>query len=199
MNPYERKYYFKIWNESRWLKLFYHNFEPYNGFRDDNEALKSNVPNKYSILYKLDDNLKYRGVFEFLLEYPSYTIHWKQDDNPITLDEKNYNVVPGLFVYPCTANIASFKGLALSTIELGGVKNTFLDGIPGHGNWHYAVGMYNYTENFWYYTGIPGASGAEKRVTLWVRVSNNFSFYPTNNMPRKAAIWPFVLIIILFS
>ena len=194
-----RKYQFKFWNQSRWLKLFYHNHEVYEGFKDDNEAQHSNDPNKYSILYKLDDRLKYDGVFEFHLEYQTYIVHWKQDINPVTLDEKDYYKVPGLFVYPSTVSVNNFRGLALSTLKDGDVKNAFLDGNPGEEYWYYAVGMHSYTYNNWYKRGIPGASGAEKSVALWVRVSNSFCFYTINFSQKKINFWLYIIFIVLIS
>ena len=128
------------------------------------------------------------------MEYQTYIVHWKQSDNPIKLDGGSCSKAPGLFVYPCTINIDNFRGLALSTIKRGNVISTFLDGNPGQSSWHYAVGMYTYTDDGWYKKGIPGANGAEKRVTLWVRISNS-----TINISRKKINFCLYIIVIVFN
>ena len=193
---YGKKYFYKNWNGRRWLKLLHHNFEAAGGFVSESEALSSNNPNRYSILSELNDALKFNGTFEFHLEYPTYKIHWIQNDNPITLDGSKYESAPGLLVYRNATEGFTFKGLGLSKKELDNKISTLLDGNIGSSIFYYAVGMYNSTQGSWYSSGIPGAKDAEKRVTLWVRVPNYFGNVKTICSSKSSNHWLFFMLVL---
>ena len=191
-----KTYYVKNWNERMWLMLLHHNFEAAGGFVSESEALSSKNPNRYSILSELNSALKINGKFEFHLEYPTYKIHWSQNDNPVSLDESKYTSAPGLYIFPSSSVGQPFGGLARSTMERGDMINCLLDGTLGSSVWYYGVGMYNKTEGGWYKIGIPGANSAEKMLTLWLRISLGFGFYKTYNV-IKITRYLYLLILII--
>ena len=190
------KYHFKYWNNRRWLLLFYHNYKAECCFKNESEVLKSQNPNKFSILSILNDNLKYYGTFEFHLEYQKYKVHWIQRDNPLTLDDTLYTKVPGLQVFQNAENAKQFGGLAKVTLKASNVINSFLDGNPGSGNWYYAIGMYSTAESRWVKAGVPGASAAEPELSLWLRVPYYFCMQTSKTSLKISKIKLFIYVLI---
>ena len=181
-----KKYYFKTWEGRRWLRLVYHNSTAAD-FSNENEALYSMNPNKYSILSELTDALKVNKSFEFHLEYSSYAVHWKQNDNPLLIDENDLNSgeVDGLVVFQ--NNGMRFTGLARSTIKYMNVICTLLDG-NSNSLWWYAVGMYSYSRSVWLSQYIPGAGTTEEWMSLRVRVPNNFCMFNSRCQMRESSM-----------
>ena len=89
--------------------------------KGSDEVYSCNLTQKYSSLGSLNDNFKYKGYFEFLLEYPekNYYVQWRQKKNP--MKTKNYESIVKIHV---PENEAKFSGLALSTES----DSTFIDG-----------------------------------------------------------------------
>ena len=190
---------YKVWEERKWLKLLYHNFEKGGGFQNQNEALYSSNANRYSVLKKLNNKMKYGKKYEFLLEYRKYRIHWLQSDNPITLDENNVgtNNVRGFkLLNPPNEKFPGFRGLALSTIKYEKVISTFLNGNVGSRGFYFAVGMYKCAEGGWGTLAIPGNNSQEQELGLWVRVSFNeekFNYKRKDNFILIMSM-PFIII-----
>ena len=197
---YGKKYYFKTWKRSRWLRLVYQN-TLFEGFLNENEALYSMNPNKYSILSELTDALKYNNSFEFHLEYPSYKIHWRQNDNPLQINESKLTngAVNGLDIITNKTDGNKFTGLARSTVLLNNATSTFLDGTCGS-SWWYAVCMYKETEVNWKKSEIPGAvSAGEKWMSLWVRVPGYFGIFRTNCSPKTRLFKSYLIVTLIIS
>ena len=193
-------YYFKTWKGRRWMKFLHHNFALGRGFINEEEALFSLNPNRYSILSELTDVFKYNQKFEFRLEYDTYNIHWAQNDNPVYLDENKLtkDEVPGLEVFEKTESVRKFGGLVRS-MPINNINCTLLDGSAHSATWFYSVGMYNYTDGDYYLKGIPGDRSAEQRVTLWVRVPIFFGRLFTSCSRRMLSKYPLVLVFLIIS
>ena len=199
LNFYSEKYYFKTWKGRRWLRLVYQN-TPSEGFLNEDEALFSMNPSKYSILSELNDALKYNGSFEFHLEYPAYKIHWSQKDNPVLIYDSalNNGEVDDLVVFQNKTDGIRFTGLARSDVQLNNKISVFLDGTH-NSSWWYAVCMYNEVEPYWKETGIPGAKSEEKWMSLWVRVPNYFGVFRTHCVSKRISYILYFISLITMS
>ena len=64
------KYYYKNWRSKRWLLLLRHVFSD-GFFANEQDALNSLKPYRYSILGEFANTVKMESSFEFHLEYPN--------------------------------------------------------------------------------------------------------------------------------
>ena len=118
--------------------IFHHNINNSDSdlfFKDNNEALRCNKRNKFSILYKLDDSYKNeQNSFEFLLTYPQSPgyVHWTQKENPIHRhDNLNYHIINNTY-----SNTFPFEGLCVSNTTY-----TFLEGQYSIDRWYFSIGQ----------------------------------------------------------
>ena len=181
-------YYYKVWKERKWQKLLYHNLKLGGGFKNEDEAQYSSDPYRYSVLKELTNRMKYHSKFEFLLEYPTYHIHWVQSDNPVKLKESYVgtgNVRGFKLLNPPNEKFPGFKGLAICTNEFDHVINTFLKGELGSAGFYFAVGVYEYAVWGWGTRAIPGNGTEEQELSLWVKVppsSKKYNYKRNDNI-----------------
>lgn len=182
---------------ARWLQVFHHNTNNNTvWFKNETEALHCNSIYKFSILDQLEYFRNKDGNFEFLLEYPidfpnKYN-RWIQSDNPATTIENNTSSGSPATGYTAihidwTDNL--WGGLLKGNYS---GKFCFIDGTTNHGNWHYAIGCYDNTNNtecleIWR-TKMPGPnSSPATEVNLYVRIddNDNFKIYNRNTKANE--------------
>ena len=161
---------------AKWLKIFYHNSTGGIYFSNISHALKSDLPQLYSILGEINDNFKINGYFEFLLEYPEYSGYnrWKQQINPKDNPEFPNQQAIGYQEVSCSWKGQYFGGLVRSSR----FSWTLLDGSTGYDNWYYAIGIYA-PPSIYCYPKFPGPEGSYVfEAYLWIRINNQI---PLNN------------------
>ena len=165
---------------SAWARIFYH--LPKNGtvlFKNADEALHINTPEKYSMLYLLEgESLRSSsGEYEFLLEYPQNAPgqynRWKQTSNPCTS-----NSVTG-YVPIHEDWTANYWGGLLR--DKG--TNTFIRGSVTTDDWYYAIGCYKKWD-----VSIPGSNFPAHEVCLYIRIDNCNLINTTENNSNPAKI-----------
>ena len=164
---------------SYWMLLFHHNYTGKVMFEDRNEAINSNNPKKYSILYLLNDEyrtLKHGTMkYEFIINWPnlSYYFQWRQTKNP--LDENDIigiSEVNGYEPIHVKNNPHLFGGLAKDA----NFSRTLLNGQLGHTNWCTSIGMLKTAD--WANIGIPASCEAANVVDLFVKTK--FALFASN-------------------
>ena len=162
--------YFRIYKNSIFELIFYHNLRIGSYFIGEEDAKKAldYDKGKYNILYKLNSSYKHNGKYEFLLEYPEKgkTNHWFQDNNP--LDEEEYFVenkkADGYYAdegeiqmsEKCWGGLVKHKSLDENLYCL-------IDGSTYDSGWYYAIGAYEYESD-----AFPGPTWDCTIVYLWI-------------------------------
>ena len=176
-------------NDSFWLKLFFHNCSGNVKFQDEREALHVNTEQKYSILGDINANMKTKGKYEFILEYPDNVYYqWRQSSNPIKeIEIEGKNEADGFEPIHQGSNQMNISGLVKTTIKIdNNYTNSFLNGEPGNGLWHFAVGMYKDTQPGFLNSDIPGYPNGVKYETLWVKIDPKTKYkYCTCNRSQR--------------
>lgn len=183
---------------ARWLQVFHHNTNNNTvWFKNAAEALHCNSTYKFSILDKLEYFRNKDGNFEFLLEYPielpnKYN-RWIQSDNPaITIEGDTPNGSPATGYTAVHIDWSNHLWGGLLKGNFSG-KFCFIDGDTNHGNWHYAIGCYDNTNNMeciekWR-TKMPGPAEEfpATEVNLYVRIddNDNFKIYNRNTKANE--------------
>ena len=141
------RYTFKYWSGRRWLLIFHH-ISSSERLEHPNDYRYSIERNRFSILSLINDRFKYDNVFEFHLEYPTYKVHWIQNDNPLSIDEQQVtDKVPGFELkntypnYDTAIDRFRFSGLALTTRLYDNVISCLLDGNAHTNAFFYAIGV----------------------------------------------------------
>ena len=149
-----------------YVRIFYH--DVVNGYfftKDNVKFIQSRY--KQSVLKYIDDDFKFEGKYEFILQYPEETeIRWTQATSILDkVQNTNCEILTKDKQY-------RFYGLSVSADE----SRTFLDGSPGDGtdNWWFAIG------SFTKYDGkisIPGPCSSSECVevthlSLYIRFTN---------------------------
>ena len=174
---------YKRYDNAYWMLIFYHNSSAGEFFLNEEEALFCHENHKFSILSHINDSYKFKGKFEYLLEYPELegTNRWRQTNNPLFENENNSTYVEGYESVNISFTSNGWSGLAKSTSI-----NTLLDGSRLHNQWYYAIGAYNVS-----FSGIgPWLPGPGMRVyicKLWIRV-NPISTKRVNYFKRKSLL-----------
>ena len=157
------KYEYKIFDNALWIKVYYQDVDLGN-YSEINEALSCNEPGKYSILREAKHiEHYYKGVYEFLLEYPELTGYnrWKQSNYPLDTTES----VSGFVNVSCSWTDNCWRGLSRTNRPCA-----LLDGTGGNCGWYYAFGMKINCDPVYTHT-FPGPTGYRSKVYLWMRVS----------------------------
>ena len=157
--------------DATWLKIFYHNSSNQCFFANQNEALKCDTFQKFSILGDINENFLINGKYEFLLEYPEVIGYnrWVQNVNPIFQSDSS---IPGYFGIQISWNTNYWGGLTKSSRSTW----TLLDGSVGHSDWFYAIGSYvAYGPS-----QFPGPNRAVSLCYLWIRVDDTKYKIPSN-------------------
>ena len=158
--------------KSYWMLLFHHDFTGNTLFESKEEAKNSSAPNKYSILYLLNDEyrtMKHNSLkYEFIINWPNLTTYyqWRQTKNP--LDEEDIIgkfEVDGFEPIRVKENQTKFGGLAKDS----NYSNTLLNGQLGHVYWCISVGMLTTSVIDWANRGIPASCAPASIVQLWVK------------------------------
>lgn len=160
-----------------YLRVFEHNFTTANCFNNVDEALEVNLPGKFSILSHLNQSeFKFRdNKLNFIIEYPNENIYnsWTQslppyDDIDVegVFQAKGFSATETLAPYGKAYQGGSWGGLVRNNIQ----KLSLLDGIPGHSNWYYAIGMLCGTGSDYLSKGIPNNVEVSNRVRLFASV-----------------------------
>ena len=157
--------------DSFWLKVFFHNSTGNIKFKDPKEALHCDLPQKYSILDTINSNMKTNGKYEFIIEYPNEVYYqWRQTKNPIYEYEiLNKNEATG-FDLIHKGNDYNMSGLVRSTLEVNGYINSLLDGNPGNSYWYFAIGMYEDIIDSYLNADIPAYGKTVNFVKLWLKI-----------------------------
>ena len=182
----------KSYNNSLWLKVFFHsNKDGLNGFSNEEEAKYCvNNPYKYSILSKINEKFKINNVYEFIIEYPELGVYniWQQEDNPLEIEESVGYSVNGFVEIETNAYDPNWGGLAKTTIStLNGKNSSLLDGCPNSDEWYFAIGMYQ--DIYWKvdsttHYSLPAYNQIETNtVALWLKMPR--SILCTVNKHRK--------------
>ena len=163
--------------EKNWLKIFYHNVRNGVYFESDDEVLRVNKQQKFSIIGLITPEFKINGYYEFLLEYPEVVGHnnWKQKIFP-----RDANETIGQDVgYKCEESEGCscswtgryWKGLSRSSLP----SFTYIDGSFITINSWFAIGVKTEYNNE---AVIPGPAELNAKdgipvheVYLWIRCS----------------------------
>ena len=170
-------YEYKIFQSAKWLKVFSHNILNSVEFDDPDEArFCIGKEDKFSILSFINPRDKYKGSYEFLIEFNNAEnyVRWSQTKNPLEIDEMELEstTVPHLINISRNIQDDSFGGLALTNREDCEIPPSLLDGNIGIGNWYYAIGMNNKCNGSWNHARLPASSpGKQSSLTeLWLRI-----------------------------
>ena len=175
-----KKYQYVSYNDSQWIVIFHHNIDKAEAFSNEQEAIYSLNPNKYSILVEINDNNKYNFThYEFLLYYKieGFYWQWRQIQNPINeIEQLSVNETSGFDLiktnYP---NQTSFGGLAKTNLNDPNDPEimTLLNGMLGVKEWYFSIGMYSNADYYVNQKTIPAYSSHEtKEVTFFMRIHN---------------------------
>lgn len=167
------------------MLIFFDNCSGKSYLENETAALSINQKNKYSILSQLNDALRVKGKYEFILEWPSLKMfyQWRQTNNPVYEYEKNgvYKAEGFEPLYNGSKDSTCWGGLVRTTIKFSNNINSLLDGCPGTSYWYYSIGMYKTVYSQFYNTGYPttyGRGSGTDLVYLWVRYPfNNFTIF----------------------
>ena len=164
-HPIYGRIYSRFYGKS-FLLLYHLNATTEDFFANQAEALKSNKPDKYSIIGELDDSYKINGKFEFLLWYPHFQNHWLQSSNPVNEHETNggSQTAEGYLGLDIGSSSNYWGGLVASS----STGQTLLDGSTYNTGWYYCIGPITYTNG----RTFPAATiddGIE--AALWVRAA----------------------------
>ena len=181
LGPIFRKdgYEFMFFKRIFWLKVFYHNYTGIVLFKNEEEALLTNSPQKYSILSHIGLTNKINGKYEFILHWAdlNHYVWWKQDNNPIYEEENGTSECQGFVPITNTTPLRNWGGLVktVKPNEIERVSN-LLDGNPGSNEWYFAIGMYEWATNVWHDVGIPAfdSNHHSHLVYLWLRYPSPF-------------------------
>ena len=127
---------YRFFRNAAWLKIFDHNSHQSGPMTSETEALNVNQPGKYSIIGEIhshQEEMKYEGKFEFLLEYPMLSKEfnwWRQSKFPIDDPDNNLTrkTVEGYEDVSIAWTFSNWGGLAKSVIEENGQVPALLDG-----------------------------------------------------------------------
>ena len=197
---------FKTFLNKKWLKIFYHDVTGGVYFDNEEEALFSNTPQKFSILGLITSDFKINNYYEFVLEYPGIEgyNHWKQSIFPRDVQESletssgfTCDVSEGC---SCSWTGKSWRGLSRSATP----NYTFLDGSFHPQQWWFAIGARIGTDNG---IAIPGPAGGSFEagkpvymVKLWIRSSQTayHSLFCINTTTRSLIFRTQVFIYIIY-
>ena len=163
-----------------WLLVFKHKIVANDATQLFNENLlkESYSENKYSILGIIDETYKYKGVYEFLLEYPALKGYnrWSQKKNPFNAE---YGKDVGYHKISISWDVKGWKGLSRSQSQ----NICLIDGSFNLSKYFFAIGL----ASKWQYYNIPGPWDPSdkqslnledseiylKEVNLWIRINHN--------------------------
>jgi len=169
----------KYFEGAKWAKIFEHNSNSGTVvFSSVDEALNTQVENKYSRLYLLDYFKNINDKYEFLLEYPDNVPNqynrWIQNNNPcneyVPTTSAGDGTAEGYEAIHIDWNGHYWGGLTLqnSLTSASPINPCYLSGSVGHTNWFFAIAPRNNYQN-----GMPGPTGViSGKVQLWVRIDN---------------------------
>ena len=165
------------YDNSLWLKVFFHNHSTKVCFDNELEALHCNSQYKFSILDEITPKMRVNEMYEFIIEFPADKafIRWVQRKNPVREAEVE-NVTKSKDFKLISKNINlthSFNGLVKSTMKINDKISCLLDGNPGIASWWYAIGMYKDSDDNFKNIGIPGYKGETSSIRLWIRLPRN--------------------------
>ena len=166
------KYEYMAFNESLWIKIFYHNFRNRATFADEKEAKNVNTNDKYSIFSEISNEHRINGKFEFILYYPSLSgkyNHWRQTRNPSKeFDYDGKSNATGYEPVHIDWTSKAWGGLVRS-IPSNNLTSSFIDGSIGSSTYYYCIGKYPKTAH-WDNKAIPGPSDEVQEVYLWMKI-----------------------------
>lgn len=162
-----------MFNNSLWLKVFHHNSAGSVYFTSRYEALNSRKPQKYSILYKINDNFKLnhngKKCFSFLMEYaqiPQY-ISWHQTSSIF----ETGNSSEGYEYQYGNGTWDRFEGLHAYSENHHRYNKTLLSGDSYYVNWFFAIGVFD-KEYDPYFPGYLTKTDWLQDVDLWIEVGD---------------------------
>lgn len=185
---------FKREHGALWELIFFQNVtEEANAYFTDTSVLNINEKKRFSIIGLINERFRYKGYYEYLLEYPEYKgyIRWKQAiDIASTTSTQTSEDIGFKDVHH---DFNGFKGLSRSTVS----GATVFDGTPGETGFFYSIGAKCSYINSNQIAGVPLESKYPTRITyLWIRIPCNIN--PTGcNSQRRMPNTILLLIIIL--
>ena len=196
---------FRVFSDALWIKIFYHDVPKGGNFTNEEEALHSLNPYKFSILKDIENYgslAQYDGKFEFLLEYPNLNLGhlwWRQSTFP-TLQHDNtgstLKKVEGYENISVPTFMTGFGGLAKTTRLVEGHTRTLLDGSIGFDTWNYAIGKYGYQ----YGNKMPAyGQTLTDLAVLWMRIHSIKIFNPCTCFKHSHHSHIFFLLFLPFS
>ena len=196
---HEGKYEYRRFEQSIWLKVFFHDMSTFVGFYNEEEVLSCNSATKYSILTELNSSLRQRnGNFEFLLEYPELGVvnWWQQKNSPLDETETGHAYTEGYKKIFIEAPHSKWGGLAKSSSS---TKHcTLINGTPSDisaGSWHFAIGMFNGVT--WDYNNLPSNGVPTNIVYLWVKVPGKTFRTKVRCINHRHNIFPIAILLII--
>lgn len=191
------------YNDSMWLKVFYHNHSTKENFKNESEARHCNSEFKYSILDEINPSMRIKGKYEFVMDFPDENIYirWQQNKNPVK--ELDYiETADGFRIIEDNRPSGShgFFGLTKVTRKGSGVINSFIDGMPNSNNWYYAVGMYEHSAGSFKTNGIPAYKDYVKCLRLWIKIDPKGKYRKLScNTFKQISTGSIILTILLLS
>lgn len=165
----------QFWGRT-WMLVFRHSTLKNIKYFTPESALLSNEEDLFSIIGKIDDTFKYKGKFEFLLEYPETKVFviWRQSKSPTTQRE-NGSFAEGFEPIHLIENSLTFGGLQISSNP----EYTMFDCDPRTANCFYEVGSYGiHTPAFASYVN----GGRRREENIFIRIP---SFQATCFIKRR--------------
>lgn len=157
--------------DSGWVRVLNHNAGHFEEvelndtlmFADKTEAANCNRGHPYSPLYSILDQIskfKIDGKFTFKLLIPEENLRniWSQTSDPYVTT----GLIEGYTAIDISHTINYWGGISKSS-----TSSCLIDGSPGNGTWHYAIGCINRWSD-----GFPGANESVRNLELWVWVGD---------------------------
>ena len=168
-------------NGEYWFLLFYHISNDRLMFNSTDEARYSDNPRAYSRLALIDPRYKINGKYEFMLQYETDNIRWRQTKNPCeeTEPSASYPYVEGFeLLYFPEGVTNTFGGLAQTSSQEHNLINTYLKGHFTTANWWYAIGQYQWSHTDWDCDKIAGLTYfCASFVYLWMKVPQSQMYF----------------------
>ena len=144
------------------IKVFYHDSSTGVWFNKD-EILYAKSNYKLNLFGNITEKYKINGYFEFIIDYGTAQISWKQakniKDTVATDTKQSIGFVDN--------GVSNFNGIMRSDVT----DKALYDGMKTSGYWWFCLGALknNYNDNS--FPGIYSTSLRVKKVTVWMRAN----------------------------
>ena len=179
--------FYKYKYRKTWLLLYYHDFSKVGKWDKAIDAMNYSDPNKYSIIYYLNDDFKIDDSYEFLLDYPEVEGQniWRQKNNPLN-EHKAEN----------KTKAEGYKGISISwsTQFWGGLFKSAGEGLL-EGSYLTGYSWYGIGRIIEYKGAVPGPDKVVNKTQLWVRV-RSITNYSCHIIRKQTTHFLFIIFLI---